>query len=219
MPGTAARIPKPILSRPSHQYRLSLLFTALQRTSSPVQNIGHLFHGEILASPSQVLRYGFRTVSGITGGVSVEACPVSRSAVPTASKATYKCILQNAPDWVQSESEQYGERKRNKWRRRGWSATASQVLSFLDAIARPDWRRPWGLSVRTSPLAAEICIRGPCGASGELLSPAFQGEVRTHTCLGRKGANHHNQKVNEFCVQRVCQRVDRVNIERECQIC
>ena len=41
-------------------------------TSSPVQNMGHFFHGSLLASPSHVLRYGFRTMSGSTGGVSVD---------------------------------------------------------------------------------------------------------------------------------------------------
>ena len=42
-------------------------------TSSPVQNMGHLSHGVSLASPSHVLKYGFLTVRGNTGGVSFEA--------------------------------------------------------------------------------------------------------------------------------------------------
>ena len=35
--------------------------------------MGHLLHGTSLASASHVERYGFRTMSGKTGGVSVEA--------------------------------------------------------------------------------------------------------------------------------------------------
>lgn len=56
------------------------------RTSSPVQNMGHLFHGVSLASPSHVLKYGFLTAKGTTGGVSFEA-PTGRlrSADPAAS--------------------------------------------------------------------------------------------------------------------------------------
>ena len=45
-----------------------------QRTSCPVQNMGHWSHGGFLASASHVLRYGFRTTSGRTGGVRDEAC-------------------------------------------------------------------------------------------------------------------------------------------------
>ena len=45
-------------------------------TSWPVQNIGHLLHGGSLALASHVLRYGFLTMRGSTGGVSVEASVV-----------------------------------------------------------------------------------------------------------------------------------------------
>lgn len=66
-----------------------------RRTSSPVQNIGHLFHGVSLASPSQVLKYGLRTTKGNTGGVSFEA-PTGRlsSAEPAATAETSQCIAQ-----------------------------------------------------------------------------------------------------------------------------
>ena len=64
------------------------------RTSSPVQNMGHLFHGVSLASPSHVLRYGFLTVRGKTGGVSFEA-PTERlrTAEPAARVMASQCIL------------------------------------------------------------------------------------------------------------------------------
>jgi hypothetical protein len=42
-------------------------------TSCPVQKIGQRFHGTSLAFPSQVLKYGFLTIKGMTGGVKVEA--------------------------------------------------------------------------------------------------------------------------------------------------
>lgn len=38
--------------------------------------MGHLLHGGSLASLSHVLRYGFRTMRGSTGGVSLEASHV-----------------------------------------------------------------------------------------------------------------------------------------------
>ena len=61
---------------------------AIALTSSPVQNIGHFPHGFSLASPSQVLRYGLRTMSGSTGGVKVEAYkPASATVHSAASKA------------------------------------------------------------------------------------------------------------------------------------
>ena len=46
----------------------------------PVQNMGHRVHGASRAFPSQVLRYGFRTAKGRTGGVSVEALATVASA-------------------------------------------------------------------------------------------------------------------------------------------
>ena len=65
-------------------------------TSSPVQNIGHLFHGVTLASPSHVLKYGFLTVKGNTGGVSLEA-PTGRlsSAELAATALKNQCIIQS----------------------------------------------------------------------------------------------------------------------------
>ena len=63
-------------------------------TSSPVQNMGHLFHGVSLASPSHVLRYGFLTVKGSTGGVSLEA-PTGRLSRAELAATTLKnqCIM------------------------------------------------------------------------------------------------------------------------------
>jgi hypothetical protein len=55
-------------------------------TSSPVQNMGHLLHGVSLAFGSHVLRYGFRTMRGNTGGVSCDASPVALK--HTAANAT-----------------------------------------------------------------------------------------------------------------------------------
>lgn len=57
------------------------------RTSCPVQNIGHLSHGAPLASCSHVLRYGFLTMSGRTGGLSVEAWIESPKSAPAATAA------------------------------------------------------------------------------------------------------------------------------------
>lgn len=57
------------------------------RTRSPVQNIGHSYHGGSLASPSQVLKYGLRTINGRTGGVSLEAWADKTSADPAAAAA------------------------------------------------------------------------------------------------------------------------------------
>lgn len=62
--------------------------TKPDHTSSPVQNIGHLFHGEILASPSHVLRYGLRTIKGKTGGVKVDASAIELSSAEPATAAT-----------------------------------------------------------------------------------------------------------------------------------
>lgn len=42
-------------------------------TSAPVQNMGHLLHGSSRAFCNHVLRYGFLTMSGSTGGWRVEA--------------------------------------------------------------------------------------------------------------------------------------------------
>jgi hypothetical protein len=68
-------------------------------TSSPVQNIGHLFHGVSLASPSHVLKYGLRTTKGSTGGVSFEASTGRlSSAEPAATAATSQCIVEKQQD-------------------------------------------------------------------------------------------------------------------------
>lgn len=66
------------------------------RTSSPVQNMGHLFQGVSLASPNQVLKYGFLTAKGTTGGVSLEA-PTGRlsSAETAAIVVRSQCIVYN----------------------------------------------------------------------------------------------------------------------------
>ena len=62
-------------------------------TSSPVQNMGHLSHGDSLALPNQVLRYGVRTVRGNTGGLSFEAPTGSpNSAEPAATTRRSQCI-------------------------------------------------------------------------------------------------------------------------------
>lgn len=110
--GTAASTPKPIYvhantdvsfvdSRrsvdPWHCGRRKVVGSAglMLRTCSPVQNMGHLFHGDSLASPSQVLRYGFLTTKGTTGGVSFEA-PTERlsSAEPAATAVRSQYIGQ-----------------------------------------------------------------------------------------------------------------------------
>lgn len=39
--------------------------------------MGHFDHGLSLAFPNQVLRYGFRTINGSTGGVSREASAIA----------------------------------------------------------------------------------------------------------------------------------------------
>ena len=48
--------------------------------------MGQWFHGDSRASGSHVLKYGFRTVSGSTGGVSLEA-PVDDTANARAARA------------------------------------------------------------------------------------------------------------------------------------
>lgn len=51
-------------------------------TSAPVQNIGHLLQGSSRAFCSHVLKYGFLTINGRTGGWRVEASmTLARSAV------------------------------------------------------------------------------------------------------------------------------------------
>ena len=64
-------------------------------TSCPVQNMGHLVHGGSLASLSHVLRYGFRTMRGNTGGVSLDAphVVVSKAEASTAAAVRYPRIV------------------------------------------------------------------------------------------------------------------------------
>ena len=59
-------------------------------TSSPVQNIGHLLHGLPLASPSHALKYGFLTIRGKTGGVSLEVSAATRPKRTEPAAATAK---------------------------------------------------------------------------------------------------------------------------------
>ena len=69
-------------------------------TLSPVQNMGHSCHGGSLASPNQVLRYGFRTIKGSTGGVKLDA-----NAEPAAAATTSQRMLPNkmlSSRWKQS---------------------------------------------------------------------------------------------------------------------
>lgn len=63
----------------------------LSPTSCPVQNIGHLSHGGPLALANQVLKYGFRTINGRTGGVNVEASAMEATAAIAAHSG--RCIL------------------------------------------------------------------------------------------------------------------------------
>lgn len=61
-------------------------------TEFPVQKIGHLSHGGS-RERTHVLRYGFRTISGKTGGVRVEALARATAAAP---RMRFNRIL-NAP--------------------------------------------------------------------------------------------------------------------------
>lgn len=56
-------------------------------TSCPVQNMGQCCHGTSRALGSHVLRYGFRTMSGSTGGVRVDAVAYAT----IAKAAMYSC--------------------------------------------------------------------------------------------------------------------------------
>jgi hypothetical protein len=47
--------------------------------SWPVQKMGHFSQGTSRALPSQVLKYGFRTIKGMTGGVRDEALQYRQS--------------------------------------------------------------------------------------------------------------------------------------------
>ena len=62
-------------------------------TCSPVQNMGHLCHGGSLASPNHVLKYGFLTAKGTTGGVSFDA-PAGRLSIaePAATAVKSQCM-------------------------------------------------------------------------------------------------------------------------------
>jgi hypothetical protein len=62
-------------------------------TCWPVQNVGHLSHGTFLASGSQALRYGFRTIKGRTGGVSVEARDLLKRTAKPAITAVFNRLI------------------------------------------------------------------------------------------------------------------------------
>lgn len=62
-------------------------------TESPVQNIGHCSHGA-WRERTQVLRYGFRTINGKTGGSRVEVLTSPAATAP--SKKLFNCILNRA---------------------------------------------------------------------------------------------------------------------------
>jgi hypothetical protein len=64
-------------------------------TSCPVQNMGHFSHGLSLAFPSHVLRYGFRTIKGSTGGVNREH---SATAARRANAETGRMVKGNEED-------------------------------------------------------------------------------------------------------------------------
>lgn len=61
-------------------------------TESPVQKMGHCSHGAS-RERTHVLRYGFRTINGNTGGVSVEALAKTAAAAPAKRR---NCILGGA---------------------------------------------------------------------------------------------------------------------------
>jgi hypothetical protein len=61
--------------------------------SWPVQNMGHLLHGTSRALPSQVLKYGFRTISGSTGGVRVEQLATAGRSREAAANADFSHML------------------------------------------------------------------------------------------------------------------------------
>ena len=102
---TQKRIYKPTIRHSNHDPKAHLpestniSLTSLlppsivNHTSSPVQNIGHLSHGVSLALPNHVLKYGFRTARGSTGGVSTEAIAGRSSAEPAAAAAVSQCIV------------------------------------------------------------------------------------------------------------------------------
>lgn len=54
-------------------------------TVLPVQNMGQLSHGASRAWLNQMLRYGFRTINGRTGGTKTEAQAVAASHTSTGS--------------------------------------------------------------------------------------------------------------------------------------
>jgi hypothetical protein len=62
--------------------------------------MGHFLHGTSLAFPNQVLRYGFLTISGRTGGVRVEASTtLARSAEEATTTAASGRIVYG--QWVE----------------------------------------------------------------------------------------------------------------------
>lgn len=66
----------------------------------PYQNIGQFFQGSSLAFPSHVLRYGFLTISGRTGGVSVDAVATLAS---SAAGMVPRCIVSRSSTTLAKE--------------------------------------------------------------------------------------------------------------------
>ncbi len=56
--------------------------------------MGHLFHGTSRASPSQVLKYGFRTSNGNTGGVRMEQLESADKSRQTTANALFSRMLE-----------------------------------------------------------------------------------------------------------------------------
>lgn len=76
-------------------------------TEFPVQKIGHFSHGAS-RERTQVLKYGFRTINGKTGGVSVEA--LARAA--TAACASRLSFMVGKRHEIESKNE---KRVKNSW--------------------------------------------------------------------------------------------------------
>jgi hypothetical protein len=125
--GTDASTPKPTCTT-VHQSK-SREIVALRYTSCPVQNIGHFSHGTSLALPSQVLKYGLRTMSGNTGGVRVEAWPTAvASADATVNKEEDARILDGRSN---SQARRMEEAKQSGQKRKGRTEIREQAVFFL----------------------------------------------------------------------------------------
>ena len=88
MKQSAARYEKAQCIASQDLRRIWKAFGGVKLTSCPVQNMGHLLHGGSRASPSHVLKYGLRTISGRTGGVSVDASTAFASSAEAATAAS-----------------------------------------------------------------------------------------------------------------------------------